>query len=77
MNWNVGINLCYLKPATDRGYSSVVEHSTADREVPGSNPVVPYHYLFQLEHFFKNRMSHSFIRKSVMKIMLRFISFGY
>ena len=24
-----------------RGYSSVVEHSTADREVPGSNPGVP------------------------------------
>ena len=24
-----------------RGYSSVVEHSTADREVIGSNPVVP------------------------------------
>ena len=37
-----------------RGYSSVVEHSTADREVPGSNPGVPwtfysstagYHYI--------------------------------
>ena len=25
----------------NRGYSSVVEHSTADREVPGSNPGVP------------------------------------
>ena len=25
-----------------RGYSSVVEHSTADREVPGSNPGVPF-----------------------------------
>ena len=24
-----------------RGYSSVVEHSTADREVPGSNPGCP------------------------------------
>jgi hypothetical protein len=24
-----------------RGYSSVVEHSTADREVPGSNPGAP------------------------------------
>ena len=23
------------------GYSSVVEHSTADREVPGSNPGAP------------------------------------
>ena len=27
---------------TVRGYSSVVEHSTADREVPGSNPGVPW-----------------------------------
>ena len=26
---------------TDWGYSSVVEHSTADREVPGSNPGAP------------------------------------
>ena len=26
---------------TSWGYSSVVEHSTADREVPGSNPGVP------------------------------------
>ena len=25
-----------------RGYSSVVEHSTADREVPGSNPGAPF-----------------------------------
>jgi hypothetical protein len=24
------------------GYSSVVEHSTADREVIGSNPVAPF-----------------------------------
>ena len=29
------------------GYSSVVEHSTADREVPGSNPGVPlFFFLF-------------------------------
>ena len=27
------------------GYSSVVEHSTADREVPGSNPGVPFYFL--------------------------------
>ena len=27
------------------GYSSVVEHSTADREVPGSNPGVPSNFL--------------------------------
>ena len=29
-----------------RGYSSVVEHSTADREVPGSNPGAPYQLFF-------------------------------
>ena len=29
------------------GYSSVVEHSTADREVLGSNPSVPCHFHFQ------------------------------
>ena len=28
-----------------RGYSSVVEHSTADREVTGSNPVAPFDFL--------------------------------
>ena len=31
---------CYLLPYS-RGYSLVVEHSTADREVLGSNPGVP------------------------------------
>ena len=35
--------LCYLLPYS-WGYSSVVEHSTADRQVPGSNPGVPYIY---------------------------------
>ena len=30
-----------LHQLSTRGYSSVVEHSTADREVPGSNPGVP------------------------------------
>ena len=28
------------------GYSSVVEHSTADREVPGSNPGAPSPFYF-------------------------------
>ena len=35
-----------------RGYSSVAEHSTADREVTGSTPVVPLeflNYLFSLK----------------------------
>ena len=33
--------LCYLLRYS-LAYSSVVEHSAADREVPGSNPGVPY-----------------------------------
>ena len=33
--------LCYLLQDS-WGHSSVVEHSTADRQVPGSNPGVPY-----------------------------------
>ena len=33
------------------GYSSVVEHSTADREVTGSNPVAPF--IFFLHNFFQ------------------------
>ena len=39
--------LCYLLPYS-WGYSSVVEHSTADRQVPGSNPVPVFNnaYLF-------------------------------
>ena len=28
-----------------RGHSSVVEHSTADREVTGSNPVAPFIFI--------------------------------
>ena len=38
-----------------RGYSSVVEHSTADREVPGSNPGVPLITIFDIlnEELFK------------------------
>ena len=31
-----------------RGYSSGVEHSTADREVPGSIPGVPCFWLFTM-----------------------------
>ena len=39
---------------TERGYSSVVEHSTADREVPGSNPGVPlpFYFSFTSDHLF-------------------------
>ena len=36
----------------DRGHSSVVEHSTADREVPGSIPGAPFVFFFQ-ENFLK------------------------
>ena len=28
------------------GYSSVVEHPTADRQVPGSNPGVPFNFIY-------------------------------
>ena len=35
-----------------REHSSVVEHSTADREVTGSNPVVPYQFFFLFFFFF-------------------------
>ena len=38
---NVGTIRC-----KSRGYSSVVEHSTADRKVPGSNPGVPCIFIF-------------------------------
>ncbi len=41
--WNTlrSIQACALSFIKDWGYSSVVEHSTADREVPGSNPGAP------------------------------------
>ncbi len=32
-----------------RGYSSVAEHSTADREVSGSTPDVPWNFSFRIE----------------------------
>ena len=37
---DVDIILIHLSMSA-RGYSSVVEHSTADREVPGSTPGAP------------------------------------
>ena len=59
--------LCYLLPYS-WGYISVVEHSTADREVPGSNPCV---------HFNTARL---FISKQGYIIMLCYLlpySWGY
>ena len=41
---NTDFNLNYLT----WGYSSVVEHSTADREVPGSNPGAPFKFLIKI-----------------------------
>ena len=61
--------LCYLLRYS-WGYSSVVEHSTADREVPGSNPGVP-----SILH-----TAHLFISKSGYIIMLCYLlpySWGY
>ncbi len=38
------------------GYSSVVEHSTADREVPGSIPGAPSSFFFpNLKKFIKKK----------------------
>ena len=53
------------------GYSSVVEHSTADREVPGSNPGVPL--IFKL----KKKISKNYKIKFCIKIEQRLISTAY
>ncbi len=39
-----------------RGYSSVVEHSTADREVPGSNPGAPYFFFSLISDYCFNSL---------------------
>ena len=55
-NWfrlNIGVRISVVKKAT-RGYSSVVEHSTADREVPGSNPGVPSLFVVLENYTFVN-----------------------
>ncbi len=39
---NISDNFCAYFHSHVRGYSSVVEHSTADREVPGSIPGAPF-----------------------------------
>ena len=45
----------FLKPAWEgavpRGYSSVVEHLTADQEVPGSTPGAPFGWDFSREKY--------------------------
>ena len=38
----VGVWRAWPSPITDRGYSSVVEHPAAVRQVLGSTPSVPY-----------------------------------
>ena len=61
--------LCYLL-LYSWGYSSVAEHSTADRQVPGLNPGVPL--------YFNNE--HLFISKQGYIIMLCYLlpySWGY
>ena len=66
--------LCYLLPYS-WGYSSVVEHSTADREVPGSNPGVRcistlvhkeiglYNYVVLFVTYISLTLHHLFISK--------------
>ena len=64
--------LCYLLPYS-WGYSSVVEHSTADRQVPGSNYI-----LTGCPLYFNN--AHLFISKQGYIIMLFYLlpySWGY
>ena len=61
--------LCYLLPYS-WGYSSVVEHSTADRQVPWFKPGCPL--------YFNN--AHLFISKQGYIIMLCYLlpySWGY
>ena len=55
-------NFIYSVSQSERGYSSVVEHSTADREVPGSNPGVPL-LLFRIDKLllFGPSISSSFV----------------
>ena len=45
-----------------RGYSSVVEHSTADREVTGSIPVAPFSFGIFLFRSVPNWKKHGFRR---------------
>ena len=55
-NWfrlNIDVRISVVKKAI-RGYSSVVEHSTADREVPGSNPGVPSLFVVLENYTFVN-----------------------
>ena len=48
--WHV--KKCIIRTLVIWGYSSVVEHSTADREVPGSNPGAPFSpFFFLIFHF--------------------------
>ena len=49
----VQINTFIRRGSKRRGYSSVVEHSTADREVPGSNPGVPYFFFLPSRPLYK------------------------
>ena len=61
--------LCYLLPCS-WGYNSVVEHSTADREVPCSSPVPTLYF----------NTAHLFISKQGYIIMLCYLlpySSGY
>ena len=58
-----------------RGYSSVVEHSTADREVTGSNPVAPYDFydffiLFELCFHLQNSAMGIFMSHPYFVFML-------
>jgi hypothetical protein len=50
------------------GYSSVVEHSTADREVTGSNPVAPFFSILFFNFYKLKPFMCSFSSISVSKL---------
>ena len=55
------------------GYSSVVEHSTADREVPGSNPGAPsisfYRRAILGEEFWETNACNYFARREIYLVL--------
>ena len=55
------------------GYSSGVEHSTADREVPGSIPGVPLLLLGFFNHHFQIILDESFSSGTITTINLSFL----
>ena len=64
-----GITQRFLNYTADRGYSSVVEHSTADREVPGSNPGAPSLFSNNFEVFTEKCRQSSVLFKLTSRLL--------